>query len=125
MSAERRVNRPLLALAGLCGAAGVALAAAGSHGGAPDLGIAGNFLLFHAPALIGIALLPDNRLARAGGYVLIAGLVLFAGDLVTLATRGVSPLPLAAPIGGSLLILGWLILALSALVSGHPGKHGD
>jgi uncharacterized membrane protein YgdD (TMEM256/DUF423 family) len=118
MPGEREINRPMLGLAGLCGAIGVGMAAAGSHGGASELGIAANFLLFHAPALICIALIPGNRLARAAGYVLVAGLVLFAGDLVTLATRGVSPLPLAAPIGGSLLILGWLILALSALVSG-------
>ena len=116
MPAEREINRPMLALAGLCGAIGVGIAADGSHGGPPNLGIAANFLLFHAPALIGIALLPGNRLARAAGYVMVVGLLLFAGDLVTLATRGASPLPLAAPIGGSLLILGWLILALSALV---------
>jgi uncharacterized membrane protein YgdD (TMEM256/DUF423 family) len=121
MSAEREINRPMLALAGLCGAIGVGLAAAGSHGGAPDLGIAANFMLFHAPALIGIALLPFNRLARAAGYVIVVGLLLFAGDLVVIATHGASPLPLAAPIGGSLLILGWLILALSAFVR-RPGS---
>lgn len=116
-------NKPLLAIAGLCGAIGVGLAAAGSHTGQADLGIAANFLLFHAAALIGIALLKGNRIATAAGWVLIAGLVLFAGDLILLSTRGASPVPLAAPIGGSLLILGWLLLALSALVGG--GGDGE
>jgi uncharacterized membrane protein YgdD (TMEM256/DUF423 family) len=114
------VNRSLVTVAGLCGAAGVGLAAAGTHAGQPDLGIAANFLLFHAAALIGIALLKANRIATAAGWVLVAGLVLFAGDLVILTERGASPFPLAAPIGGSLLILGWLLLALSPFV-GRPG----
>ena len=90
----------------------------------PDLGIAANFLLFHAPALIGIALLAGNRVATAGGWVLVVGLVLFAGDLVMLTERGASPFALAAPIGGSLLILGWLLVALSPFV-GRPGGSGD
>ena len=109
-------NKPLLAIAGLGGAIGVGLAAAASHTGQADLGIAANFLLFHAAALIGIALLKGNRIATAAGWVLVAGLVLFAGDLIVVGTRGASPLPLAAPIGGSLLILGWLMLALSPFV---------
>jgi uncharacterized membrane protein YgdD (TMEM256/DUF423 family) len=118
------VNKGLLAAAGLSGAAGVGLAAAGTHAGQPDLGVAANFLLFHAPALIGIALLAGNRVATAGGWVLVAGLVLFAGDLVMLTERGASPFALAAPIGGSLLILGWLLVALSPFV-GRPGGSGD
>jgi uncharacterized membrane protein YgdD (TMEM256/DUF423 family) len=115
------VNKSLLALAGLCGAVGFGLAAAGTHTGQAELGIAANFLLFHAAALIGIALLRGNRIATAAGWVLVAGLVLFAGDLIVLSTRGASPFPLAAPIGGSLLILGWLLLALSAFVGGRSG----
>jgi len=116
------VNKWLVAVAGLSGAAGVGLAAAGTHTGQPDLGVAANFLLFHAPALIGIALLSGNRIATAAGWVLVAGLVLFAGDLVMLTERGASPFPLAAPIGGSLMILGWLLVAPSPFV-GRPGER--
>jgi len=119
------VNKSLLAIAGLCGAVGVGLAAAGTHTGQAELGIAANFLLFHAAALIGIALLRGNRVATAAGWVLVAGLVLFAGDLIILSTRGASPFPLAAPIGGSLLILGWLLLALSAFVGGRGDGQPD
>ena len=118
------VNRSLVTAAGLSGAAGVGLAAASTHGAQPDLAIAANFLLFHAPALLGISLLKTSRIANAAGWVLVAGLVLFAGDLVILTERGASPVPLAAPIGGSLLILGWLLLALSPFV-GRPGGTAD
>src|SRR6218665_3888199 len=60
---EFSMHRPFLALAGLLGATGVATAAAASHGGDTNLGIVANFLLFHAPALIGLGLVPGSRLA--------------------------------------------------------------
>jgi len=107
-------NRPLLALAGLAGALGVALAAAAQHGGFADLAIAANFLLFHAPALIGLSLLPRSRLLTAATAVMVVGLVLFCGDLICLTYLGHSPLPIAAPIGGAALILGWLLLVATA-----------
>jgi uncharacterized membrane protein YgdD (TMEM256/DUF423 family) len=113
-------NRSLLALAGLAGAAGVAAAAGASHLGQPPLSTAADFLLFHAAALIGISLLA-NRLAAIAGWVLIVGLVLFAGDLTLLSLGGASPLPIMAPIGGGLLILGWLLLAASAF-TGRSGR---
>jgi len=116
-------NRPLLALAGLCGAAGVALAAAGQHGSNSELSIAANFLLFHAPALIGLSLLPRGRALAAAAGALIVGLLLFCGDLVALAYFGHSPFPLAAPIGGLLLILGWLLVAATALFGGRTSQR--
>lgn len=107
-------NRPLLAAAGLCGALGVMLAAAGSHRADGNLSTAGNFLLFHAPALIGLSLLAGRRLAKIAGWVLIAALVLFAGDLTSLSLLGHSAFPLAAPLGGVGLIVGWLLVAATA-----------
>lgn len=107
--------RPFLALAGLLGAAGVATAAAASHGGDPNLAIVGNFLLFHAPALIGLSLVPHSRLGIAAGYVLVLGLAVFCGDLAMRSLAGNALFPMAAPIGGGGLILGWLLVAASAL----------
>src|SRR6185312_13737679 len=97
-------NRALLAVAGLAGALGVALAAAGSHRADANLGIAGNFLLFHAPVLLGLSLLVGSRLANLAGWLLAAGLAVFAG-----------------PVGGSGLILGWLLVIATALF-GWPGR---
>lgn len=112
-------NRPLLAAAGLCGAIGVGIAAAASHRADQNLGIAGNFLLFHAPALIGLSLLAGNRIASVAGWVLVVALILFAGDLVSLSELGHSLFPLAAPIGGVGLIVGWL-LVIAAAVFARP-----
>ncbi len=108
-------SRPLLLIAGLCGAAGVALAARGTHAAEGDVMVAANFLLLHAGVLLGISLL-TSRLSQIAGYVLFVALVLFAGDLVLRGEYGRSLFPLAAPAGGIGLIAGWLLLAVSALV---------
>jgi uncharacterized membrane protein YgdD (TMEM256/DUF423 family) len=107
--------RPFLALAGLLGALGVATAAAASHGSDTNLGIAANFLLFHAPALIGLSLVPRSRLVAIAGYVLVAGIGIFCGDLAMRSLTGNDLFPMDAPIGGGALILGWLLVAATAL----------
>lgn len=107
--------RPFVILAGLAGAAGVAVSAAASHSGDTNLAIAGNFLLIHAPALLAIASLPRTRLLTGATIVLIAGLALFTGDLAVRALAGRSLFAFAAPLGGGGLILGWLGIAAAGL----------
>ena len=107
-------------LAGLMGAAGVILAAAAAHAGdAARLGPASNMLLFHAPAVIAAALLTGHGIAQrqlglTATFGLIAGAALFSGDLVIRHYSGHALFPMAAPTGGTLLILSWLVLALAA-----------
>jgi len=117
-------NRPLLAAAGFCGALGVAVAAAASHRADQNLGIAGNFLLFHAPALIGLGLLAGNRIAIIAGWVLVAALILFAGDLASLSQLGHGLFPLAAPLGGTGLIVGWLLVVAAAVFAPRNTNPG-
>jgi uncharacterized membrane protein YgdD (TMEM256/DUF423 family) len=112
---EFPMYRPFLALAGLLGALGVATAAAASHGGDTNLGIVANFLLFHAPALIGLSLVPRTRLVTVAGYLLVVALAVFCGDLAARSLVGHALFPMAAPIGGGGLILGWLLVAALAL----------
>lgn len=114
-------TRILLFLAGLSGAAGVALAAAAAHLGGAGLETAAMFLILHAAALVGVTALasgapgtPFACVALIGGYVLFVGLVLFSGDLAARAFLDDRLFPMAAPTGGSLLIGGWLVLAISA-----------
>ena len=108
--------RRFLALAGgLCGAAGVALSAAAAHLGGAFTGTAASFLLMHAPALLAIGLAGGNRMLRVGGLILLAGLVVFAGDLLARDHLSTRLFPMAAPVGGTLLIAGWLAVAASAL----------
>lgn len=109
------MSRVLVSAAGLCGAAGVVLSAAASHRGGAFIGTAASFLLMHAPVFLAAGLLSANRILRAGCLVLLAGLILFSGDLLARDFVGSRLFPFAAPIGGTLLIAGWLAIALSAL----------
>lgn len=107
-------------LAGLMGALGVVFAAAAAH--QPDatrLGSASSMLLFHASAVVGAALLVGHGLVQrylglAAAYGFILGAALFAGDLAMRQYAGHSLFTMAAPTGGTLLILSWLVLAVAA-----------
>lgn len=111
----------LLALAGLYGALGVATAAAAAHmSGDTRLGTASTFLMLHAASLVGLA-----GAARAFGiglplllpaWAIALGTLLFCGDLIVRVAYGGSPLPVAAPTGGTILIIGWLGVSIGAVV---------
>lgn len=116
-----RVSRLLIGLAAIMGACGVILAAAAAH--LPDatrLAAASSMLLFHAPAAIATLAVADRAIIHtklgvvsAAGFVIAASL--FAGDLVLRQYAGHGLFPMAAPSGGTLLILSWLVLAVSAM----------
>jgi uncharacterized membrane protein YgdD (TMEM256/DUF423 family) len=110
-----------LVLAGLMGAAGIMLAAAGAHA-APGAGLesAAYMLLFHATAIIGAAALIQNgMLWRGPALVVLAawvvGALLFSGDIALRAFAGHRLFPMAAPSGGIILILGWLGFVVAAI----------
>jgi len=115
-----KFGRILVILAGLMGADGVILAALSAHGSdAALLAPASSMLLFHTSAALGAIALAERGfihaklgLAAATGFVLAASL--FAGDLSMRHFAGHSLFPFAAPTGGTLLILSWLSLAISA-----------
>ncbi|HEY0329011.1 MAG TPA: DUF423 domain-containing protein [Rhodopseudomonas sp.] len=115
------IVRVLIALAGLMGGCGVALAAMAAH--LPDaarLGSASSMLLFHALAAIAAVLLAERGLVRALPGLLAAcgfeiGALLFTGDLTLRQFAGFGLFPMAAPIGGTTMILSWLVLAAAAL----------
>jgi len=106
--------------AGLAGAAGVALAAMGAHGeGYAALTPPAYFLLMHAVAAVAIAALA-TRAGHPGALVLAAlilllGVSLFSGDIAVRTLLGHRLFPMAAPLGGSTMIVGWLVLAAAAL----------
>jgi uncharacterized membrane protein YgdD (TMEM256/DUF423 family) len=110
-------DRFLVFAGGFCGVTGVILSAAAAHAGGGSIDTAASFLLTHAPAFLAIGLLGAGHVLRIGGFVLLLGLLLFAGDLVMRHYLGARAFPMAAPIGGGAMILGWLIVALSAFAS--------
>lgn len=109
----------LVSLAGLVGALGVALAALASHaGGEALLRPASIICLTHAPALLALGLIGLRlKLGFTAGLGIAAGTLLFSGDLVARHFLGSGLFPMAAPTGGITLILSWLALTLSGLLS--------
>lgn len=112
----RTVNRIFPFLAGIFGAAGVALAAAASHGGDTRLlGSASTMCLAHAPVLLGLYLAEGRlRTSLVAGTLLGIGTLLFTFDLLSRHFLQASAFPMAAPIGGLLMIAGWLSIAVGA-----------
>jgi uncharacterized membrane protein YgdD (TMEM256/DUF423 family) len=106
--------------AGLAGAAGVALAAMGAHGeGYAALTPPAYFLLMHAAAALAIAALAA-RSAHPGTFllaavILLVGVSLFSGDIAVRTLLGHRLFPMAAPLGGTTMILGWLVVAAAGL----------
>jgi uncharacterized membrane protein YgdD (TMEM256/DUF423 family) len=103
----------LLIISGLYGAAGVALSAYAAHlAGGENLTTAAQFLLFHAALIAALSVNPpQGRTALVSGSIIALGTLLFSGDLTLRVVAGVKIWAMAAPTGGSLLILGWLSLA--------------
>jgi uncharacterized membrane protein YgdD (TMEM256/DUF423 family) len=115
-----RLFRILVILAGVMGADGVILAALSAHqADAARLASASSMLLFHSLAVLAVVALTERGVIHAGigiaaafGFVVAA--VLFAGDLSLRQFAGHSLFPMAAPSGGTLLIVSWLALAVAA-----------
>lgn len=105
------------AVGALCGAAGVALSALAAHAGGDGLATAAQFLLFHAPLFVAMALTRPPNATLLAGWGILAGLALFAGDLLARHYLGNRLFPMAAPIGGVLMIAGWAALAVTLLVA--------
>jgi uncharacterized membrane protein YgdD (TMEM256/DUF423 family) len=117
---ESRLFRILIILAGVMGADGVILAAASAHqGDAARLAPASSMLLFHATAVLAVVALAERgvihaRIGIASAFGLVIASALFAGDLTLRQYAGHGLFPFAAPSGGTLLIVGWLALAVAA-----------
>lgn len=106
-------------------ALGVILGAFGAHGLknklTPDLlavyqtGV--EYHLYHALGLILVGVLinqfPQVAGLHTGGWLLLAGIVIFSGSLYVLAISGIRWLGAITPIGGTAFIAGWLWVAWS------------
>ena len=109
-------------LAGL----GVALGAFGAHGlkGTLSADMLANFetgvryQMYHALALLAVAWAYaqwQKPLLVAGGWLMVAGVVIFSGSLYVLSLTGLRWLGAITPIGGVALIVGWGCLVVAAL----------
>jgi len=121
----KRMDRRFFMLGALLAMVGVAAGAFGAHALkgrlAPDMlavfetGV--RYQLVHSLALLATAWACHRwpgRIARAAGWLFVAGIVLFSGSLYALALSGARGLGIVTPIGGVAFILGWAFLAWSA-----------
>ncbi len=113
--------RGWVALGGLAGLLAVAAAAGAAHlpveaGEARALASAVQMQGWHALALLGCGLwgARGGGLTHAAGGAFALGTLLFCGTVYAGALGG-PHLGVLAPVGGSLLMLGWALLGLSAL----------
>lgn len=115
MENQLDMNRAFAGLGGLFGAAGIAAYAAAAHSSSGHMATIAPILFIHAPTFLVLSSLAKlSRAAYSGGLMLILGLLFFIGDLVSRDVTGDRLFAFAAPLGGTLLILGWLVVAATA-----------
>jgi uncharacterized membrane protein YgdD (TMEM256/DUF423 family) len=115
------MQRTWIAIGALAGLTGVAMAAFAAHGIADPTSqriVASGVQMqgWHALALFGTGLWAPRGggITDLAGAAFTLGLVLFCGSVYSLALAGVS-WGILAPTGGILLMIGWLLLCVSAL----------
>lgn len=120
-----------IAIGAAWGALAVILGAFGAHGlkerATPEeLEIWKTGVLYHAlhaPALVLFGLFQERRTCGGGpGVCFLLGSAIFSGTLYGIVLGGPRTLGAITPIGGLLLIVGWVWFGLQARRSGTPGE---
>lgn len=116
------VSRNLILFAALNGALAIALGAFAAHGAGPQvkslLTTGGQYQLVHAVFAFGCAQwVAGGRFARLAGWLGALGGLVFSLSLALIAFLSVPAFGAVAPIGGLLMITGWVCLAVAALRS--------
>ncbi|GAA3965278.1 DUF423 domain-containing protein [Hymenobacter antarcticus] len=115
--------RLLLQLAALLGGLGVAIGAFGAHALHDTLVRAGRldtfetavrYQFYHVLAMLAVGVLwaarPELRTLGTTGWLWLGGIIVFSGSLYALCFTGITKLGAVAPVGGLLLMAGWLSL---------------
>ncbi|MFN8344511.1 MAG: DUF423 domain-containing protein [Spirosomataceae bacterium] len=125
-------NKFFLQAGAILGALGVVLGAFGAHALKPTLEASGRmdtfetavkYQFYHALGLVLLSILLQNAAVSAlrwynwAGYALLAGVIIFSGALYTICFTGIKTFGAIAPIGGTLMIAGWVLLFWGAVKS--------
>jgi uncharacterized membrane protein YgdD (TMEM256/DUF423 family) len=117
--------KTFLIASGVVGSLGVGLGAFGAHAlrdSLPPEALARfetgvRYQFYHAFALLGVSLLarawPGLNFAPAG-WCFVAGVAVFSGTLYLIDLTGVRAFGAVTPVGGLLLLAGWVMLAWEA-----------
>jgi len=111
-----------LSIASLLGGLGVILGAFGAHYlktildqemlNVFETGV--RYQMYHVFALFAVALTEGSAYS---GWAFIVGTVLFSGSLYLLSITGIKWLGMITPIGGVILVIGWLLLFIKLSMS--------
>jgi len=107
----------------LFGATAVMIGAFGAHalrkiledsGRSETFETAVKYQFYHAIALVLVGIIMFNvnqRWLIYSGYSFIGGMLIFSGSLYLLCFTGITKFGMITPVGGLLMIIGWLLLA--------------
>ncbi|WP_394992583.1 DUF423 domain-containing protein [Emticicia sp.] len=121
------MNNFFLQAGSLLGAIGVMVGAFGAHALKPMLVASGRFETFetavryqfyHALALVLVGILAKEFTAKTlnySGYCFLVGTLIFSGSLYLICFTGITTFGAIAPIGGTLLVVAWLLLFWTVL----------
>ena len=132
-----------LVVGGIMGLTGVGLGAFGAHGLEAALGgwgldqteqmkrmdnweAAARYQMYHALALLAVGLLELHSprwTFHAVGVAFTSGVLFFSGCLFAYVLSGAKTFAMLVPIGGVLLMVGWLLLLVGALSVGVASKR--
>ena len=112
-------DRNLVVFAAVNGALAVVLGAFAAHGAGPQiktlLTTGAHYQLAHAVFALACAVWTGGgRIARVAGWLGAAGGLVFSLSLAFIALLSLRAMGAVAPIGGMLMIAGWLCLAFAA-----------
>ncbi|GIP36219.1 DUF423 domain-containing protein [Paenibacillus sp. J2TS4] len=121
------MHKQFIILGSVCALLAVALGAFGAHGLEATLddkmlsifetGV--KYHMYHALGLLVIAALsmrmPQSRQLLWAGRLIFCGILIFSGSLYVLSMTGITALGMITPIGGVLFIVGWALVAISAI----------
>lgn len=124
-SKQKMNARFLIVLAALNMFMSIAAGAFGAHGLKKILSedmmaiwqTAVTYQMIHALGIFLIALLSyqvKTKVLSAAAYMMFIGIILFSGSLYVLALTGVNALGMITPLGGTLFLIGWGLVAYAA-----------
>ena len=121
------MNKLFLLAGSILGMLGVGLGAFGAHAFKAMLESTGRldtyetgikYMFYHALALVLVGILAKDFTAKAltySGYSFIFGTIIFTGSLLLICFTGVKIFGAVAPIGGTLMLVGWALLFYTVL----------
>ncbi len=117
-----RLDRNLLVFAAFNGAMAVALGAFAAHGASPAikslLTTGAQYQMVHAVLAVACATwLDGGKTGRIAGWLAASGGLIFCLALAMIGLLSLPVMGMIAPIGGILMIVGWIVLAIAAFSS--------